>query len=536
VSWRALLETKLWSAAGLSTVMTGLQEEQDHLRVLQTRFSGLCLESAGVLDASKEDELQELVQREIAKLEAEEREALLSLVRLEYENHQDSADRRVTPGRRLLPPLSASMLRLPSLSPAGSATDSPKPDGRPRPLTRSGSWKDRLSSASLGDGDGSGHPRGDHIDGQPSKVLKVATPALKLNRVNTRAACVDETPDADAIEGQDEKECVWVQANTNAFGAFIHVGLQSGLKKAFLNCLILVVTAVTIQLIFSEELITNHVPSLDIHSINADSICWIPWKFQLSAVVIFITLVLQNVPGMTMAARLVFLSTHHKLGDGEDVGDLTDAQDSDEAVLLNVPFWRRFVIFVVAVLSEWVTVCIVLYAGCLFAITANSVDNVIRSTVSVMFVLNVDEIVFDSCCPSKIADDLKETEYLIPKVKAKASTVSILLYYYTLYGHLPLIISVSCAVVFSMRSLPTTADPFPVSLVPLCLLLASYSRENLRSAAMLKCFASCDVSSTHMNNRAPADIHVMRARMDLLRCSKHPFVQDEVSAMLLSSY
>jgi len=34
-------------------------------------------------------------------------------------------------------------------------------------------------------------------------------------------------------------------------------------------------------------------------------------------------------------------------------------------------------------------------AGILFAFTAESVDLVIRSTVSVMFVLNIDEIVFE---------------------------------------------------------------------------------------------------------------------------------------------
>ena len=36
-------------------------------------------------------------------------------------------------------------------------------------------------------------------------------------------------------------------------------------------------------------------------------------------------------------------------------------------------------------------------AGILFAVTAKDVDLVIRSTVSVMFVLNIDEIVFEVC-------------------------------------------------------------------------------------------------------------------------------------------
>ena len=39
----------------------------------------------------------------------------------------------------------------------------------------------------------------------------------------------------------------------------------------------------------------------------------------------------------------------------------------------------------------------ILLAGMLFAFTAETVDLVIRSTVSVMFVLNIDEIVFEVC-------------------------------------------------------------------------------------------------------------------------------------------
>ena len=62
-------------------------------------------------------------------------------------------------------------------------------------------------------------------------------------------------------------------------------------------------------------------------------------------------------------------------------------------------------IFVCAVASEIVSWGAIMLAGILFAVTAETVDLVIRSTVSVMFVLNIDEIVFEACCPSSIKDD-----------------------------------------------------------------------------------------------------------------------------------
>ena len=56
----------------------------------------------------------------------------------------------------------------------------------------------------------------------------------------------------------------------------------------------------------------------------------------------------------------------------------------------------RIGIFIFAVLSEVVTWGMILCSGLLFIFTSNTVDLVIRSTVAVMFVLNVDEIVFES--------------------------------------------------------------------------------------------------------------------------------------------
>jgi hypothetical protein len=155
--------------------------------------------------------------------------------------------------------------------------------------------------------------------------------------------------------------------------------------------------------------------------------------------------------GMTMAMRLVFGSTHHRFGDGEHVGELSDSNDTGDATVISAGKFERFVIYLVAVFSELVTFIAALTAGCMFAATADSVDNVIRSTVSVMFVLNVDEIVFDSCCPGKIKDDVGETEYLIPIVKIKEGTANLLMYYYVLYFHQLVLLSLSSVLVFGLR-------------------------------------------------------------------------------------
>ena len=134
---------------------------------------------------------------------------------------------------------------------------------------------------------------------------------------------------------------------------------------------------------------------------------------QMSAVIIFITLMFGNIPGMFCACRLAFESTHHKGGDGEDLGEMdsttgrsvTSNHDMETAIPIRASMFRRSVIFVCAVASEIVSWGAIMLAGILFAVTAETVDLVIRSTVSVMFVLNIDEIVFEACCPSSIKDD-----------------------------------------------------------------------------------------------------------------------------------
>jgi hypothetical protein len=41
-------------------------------------------------------------------------------------------------------------------------------------------------------------------------------------------------------------------------------------------------------------------------------ICWIPWKLQVAATMIFITLIFNNIPGMIEAGRIALQSTQYE--------------------------------------------------------------------------------------------------------------------------------------------------------------------------------------------------------------------------------
>jgi len=268
----------------------------------------------------------------------------------------------------------------------------------------------------------------------------------------------------------------WVKVSNNAFGAFIHVSLQSGIWSAVIKTGPMVVASIMIQAIFSEELISQHIAAVEKHSDGShklpnmvNQICWVPVKLQMSAVIIFITLMFGNIPGMFVAGRIALSSTHHKGGDGVDVGEMDGSENHDletSVPLAHVPFVTRLVIFVCAVLSEVLSWGAIMLAGILFAVTAKDVDLVIRSTVSVMFVLNIDEIVFEACCPDGIKEDVEETEYRLPPVKAlvlKSKRLEHLIsHYYGVYVHLNLLIACSATIVFVLRILYLNCEQHPI--------------------------------------------------------------------------
>ena len=273
----------------------------------------------------------------------------------------------------------------------------------------------------------------------------------------------DSKPKADP-DDDDEEDDDWVSVSENAYGAFIHVGLQSGFKQAVVKCWTMLLVSIVIAVIFSFELIQRH-EFFSYRSTNKEGtfwlderphICWIPYKLQTAASMIFITLIFNNISGMVQAGRIALQSTHHKFGDGENVGEMLDdgeERDADEARPLKVPFHTRIGIFIFAVLTEVITWFMILASGLLFIFTSNTVDLVIRSTVAVMFVLNVDEIVFESCCPGSIKEDVEETKYRIVNPKMSNTTKDLLEHYFGLYIYLPLLLAMSSGIVVLGRNL-----------------------------------------------------------------------------------
>jgi len=60
------------------------------------------------------------------------------------------------------------------------------------------------------------------------------------------------------VDLEDTGDAIWVSVSMNAYGAFIHVALQSGFARACVMCLHLLTASVAIQMWFAYQLMSEH--------------------------------------------------------------------------------------------------------------------------------------------------------------------------------------------------------------------------------------------------------------------------------------
>eukprot|EP00293_Proteomonas_sulcata_P016749 CAMPEP_0184295004 /NCGR_PEP_ID=MMETSP1049-20130417/6018_1 /TAXON_ID=77928 /ORGANISM="Proteomonas sulcata, Strain CCMP704" /LENGTH=341 /DNA_ID=CAMNT_0026603431 /DNA_START=115 /DNA_END=1140 /DNA_ORIENTATION=- len=284
-----------------------------------------------------------------------------------------------------------------------------------------------------------GHP--DHHHGQQPWAMDKHTENHHKHKHNHPAGegAQQATPE-EKEETDDFDEDAWAHCAENAYGAFIHVAHQSGLFAALMKCGPMVMASVLIQSTFSYEL-WRHLPTIN----DAVCFCYIPPDLQFSAVCVFVTLMLNNVPNMARESAISVISKEF----------ITEATEHQRHNLYGNGF-KRFAIFFFAVFTEMVTWSGIMYSGVLFILTAPSVDLVIRSTVAIMFVQNVDEIIFDSCCSNDIKQDLQTTQYHLfdwgSLIKMKKTTSGEINRLYGLFVHLPVLFIISAGVVHVLRA------------------------------------------------------------------------------------
>jgi len=261
-------------------------------------------------------------------------------------------------------------------------------------------------------------------------------------QIFAQATMASHVKDSDADSAADDDD--WDTVAENAYGAFIHISLQDGVLSAWRRCGPMLLASVLIQGAFAYELF-RALPDVE----DAPHFCAIPSDLQLAALGVFVTLLLNNVTGMASAARLSLFSTEFRAA----------KSSADVAVAtVRVHWLHRGLAFVCAVVTEMVTWTGILASGILFILTAESVDLVIRSTVAIIFVQNVDEIVFEAYCSAALKDYVRATKYKKPELpKALQGPWAKIDAIYSVWLHLPVVTAITAGIVFGMRARPGIA-------------------------------------------------------------------------------
>jgi len=118
---------------------------------------------------------------------------------------------------------------------------------------------------------------------------------------------------------------------------------------------------------------------------------------------VFITLMLNNVPSMFRAATISIKCAHRR-------NNLEPSKTN--VVEIKISKLTRFAVFCLAVLTEFLTWSAIMTTGVLFILTSQTVELLIRSTVAIMFVQNVDEVVFEACCSPDIKEEVEHFRFV----------------------------------------------------------------------------------------------------------------------------
>lgn len=237
-----------------------------------------------------------------------------------------------------------------------------------------------------------------------------------------------------------EDDWQWKSNAENAFGAFIQKGMQDGLPKAMAQCGVMVFLSWIVQFVITYELL-RALP--DLNTPEAFGHCANPSSLQLASLGVWILMMFNNVSQMIRAALICLYA------DEERVGEATNE------TLRSLP--ERLFIFFFAVLSEMAMWGFLLYTGVMFILTAESPVLIVRSTVAITFIQNIDETIYAACATDNIKSQVSGTKYKIKYNKVwcglKLRTIFDIEWFYSLYIHLLVLTGLAFGVSFLSRTL-----------------------------------------------------------------------------------
>lgn len=122
-----------------------------------------------------------------------------------------------------------------------------------------------------------------------------------------------------------------------------------------------------------------------------------------------------------------------------------------------MPTWQqRTVGFIGSAVAEFIPWVGVIAVGIQFILVSDNTETIMRSTVSIVFILNIDEIVFQACSSPTLKDGVKNTAFQVQHKQDKILGVTVerlqhVRVYYSSYWYLPYLTMLSVGMVSAYR-------------------------------------------------------------------------------------
>lgn len=172
-------------------------------------------------------------------------------------------------------------------------------------------------------------------------------------------------------------------------------------------------------------------------------LCGENYSIWVAALTVFLLLMLDNVPHLVHLITTACFSRELRYRGKHQVLSISNGQ--------------RIVAALLAVATEVVAWVIMMDTGIRFVLTASTVVELCRSTVALMFIMQVDEFIYKSCSTPALRRRIADKQfrvnyaallnYTVPERKLYASKNV-----YSLYVHMPLLLLISFVGVLILRN------------------------------------------------------------------------------------
>jgi len=259
---------------------------------------------------------------------------------------------------------------------------------------------------------------------------------------------------------EDFQKWIWKSVSDNAYSAFVSIALHDGLATAISQCGVLLIITVFIQLAFVIQL-NYSMFERGLGEPLTDR--WYTWTFQadalgfcgngyaiwVAALTVFLLLMFENLPHLLQIYTITIYTREEK--------------HKGRHRKIELSLLHRIIVLMLAFFFESIAWTILMDTGIRFILTAGTVEGLVRSTVALMFIMQIDEMIYKSCSTPALRRRIESQVFRVHygnllNWRFAERQLYVTKNFYSLFIHMPLLLVLSLIIVLVCRHYNPTCN------------------------------------------------------------------------------